>query len=139
MLKLMLVSKSRDAFSDFCSGLSENNSNEVLYLDSGEEALNMLKKESFDLVIMDEDVSDMTGLELAKRLVAVSPLTNCVAVSGLSEEDFHEASEGLGLMTHLPLNPGKAEADNLLKSLRRIKGLESGQDEQQKEDNNADL
>ena len=139
MLKLMLVSKSRDAFSDFCSGLSENNSNEVLYLDSGEEALNMLKKESFDLVIMDEDVSDMTGLELAKRLVAASPLTNCVAVTGPSIEDFQTASESMDLMTQLALNPGKAEADNLLKSLRRIKGLESGQDEQQKEDNNDDL
>jgi len=76
---------------------------------------------------MDEDVADMSGLELARKLITVSPLTNCVAVSSLSEEDFHEASEGLGLMTHLPLNPGRAEAERLLKNLRQIKGLESGQ------------
>ncbi|MBN1904832.1 MAG: response regulator [Deltaproteobacteria bacterium] len=125
MFKLLLVSKTRDALSDFCSGLRENDSNELLYSDSGEEAIKVLKQNSFDLVITDEDVGDMSGLELARKLITVSPLTNCVAVSSLSEEDFHEASEGLGLMTHLPLNPGTSEADNLLKNLRQIKGLES--------------
>ncbi|NLD37210.1 MAG: response regulator [Desulfatiglans sp.] len=127
MLRLMLVSKNADSFSNFIAVLKENGSNEVLYSGSGEEALRIIKQKPFDLVIMDEDVADMSGLELARKLITVSPLTNCVAVSSLSEEDFHEASEGLGLMTHLPLNPGRAEAERLLKNLRQIKGLESGQ------------
>jgi DNA-binding NarL/FixJ family response regulator len=127
MFKLLLVSKNRDSFSDLIVALKENNSNEVIYSGSGEDALNMLKQKSFDLVITDEDIGDMPGLELARKLITLSPMTNCVAVSSLSEEDFHEASEGLGLMTHLPLNPGRAEAEALLKTLRQIKGLESGQ------------
>jgi DNA-binding NarL/FixJ family response regulator len=127
MFKLLLVSKTRETLSDFISALKENGSNEVLYSGSGEEAIKMLKQKSFDLVITDEDVGDMSGLEFARKLIKVSPLTNCVAVSSLSEEEFHEASEGLGLMTHLPMNPGRAEAETLLKTLRQIKGLESGQ------------
>jgi YesN/AraC family two-component response regulator len=127
MFKLLLASKNKDAFSDFISALKENGSNGVFYSGSGEEALSMLKQKFYDLVITDEEIGDMSGLDFAKKLVAVSPMTNCVAVSSLSEEDFHEASEGLGLMTHLPLNPGRADAENLLKSLRQIKGLESGQ------------
>jgi CheY-like chemotaxis protein len=127
MLKLLLASKNIDGFSDFIGALKENGGNEVLCSGSGEEALNMLKQKSFDLVIADEEIKDMSGLELAKKLIYASPMTNCVAVSSLSEEDFHEASEGLGLMTHLPLNPGRAEAENLLKNLKQIKGLESGQ------------
>ncbi len=126
MLRLLLVSKNRDSFSDFIVALKENGSNEVIYSVSGEEALKILKQNYFDLVITDEDVGDMSGLEFAKKLIYVSPMTNCVAVSGLPEEVFHEASEGLGLMTHLPLNPGRDQAENLLKTLRQIKGLESG-------------
>ncbi len=127
MFKLLLVSKNTDSFSDFIVTLKENGSNEVLYSGSGEEALNMLKQKSFDLVITDEDIGDMSGLEFVKRLISVNPFVNCAAISHLSEKEFHEASEGLGLMNHLPSDPKGADAEDVLKTLRQIKGLESGQ------------
>jgi predicted CopG family antitoxin len=44
MLRLLLVSKNRDSFSDFIVALKENGSNEVIYSVSGEEALKILNK-----------------------------------------------------------------------------------------------
>ncbi|MBN2420217.1 MAG: response regulator, partial [Deltaproteobacteria bacterium] len=116
------------SFSEFGSALKEDGQNEVLYAELSEAALKMIKDNAFDLVITDEMIGDMSGLEFARKLISASPLTNCVAVSSLSEDDFHEASEGLGLMNHLPLNPGRNDAQEVLKNLKRIKGLESGQD-----------
>jgi two-component SAPR family response regulator len=128
MLKLLLVSNNIESLSDFSSTLEENGKNEILSTKTCDAALKLIKDNAIDLVITDEEIGDMSGLEFAKRLISSSPMTNCVAVSSLSEKDFHEASEGLGLMDHLPANPGRSDAEILLNTLRRIKGLESGQD-----------
>jgi CheY-like chemotaxis protein len=127
MLKLLLASKNTDSFSDFTSALKENGSNEVLYAGSGEEALKMVKVNAIDLVITDEELADMSGLEFVRRLISVNPFINCAAISHLPEKEFHEASEGLGIMNHLPLKPVSADAEELLKNLKLIKGLEAGQ------------
>ena len=126
MLKLLLISNTIETFSEFASVLKENGKNEVLYAESGETALKMIIDNAIDLVITDEEIGDMSGLDFAKRLISSSPMTNCAAMSSLSEKDFHEASEGLGLMNHLPVPPGKSDAEDLLNTLRRIRGLESG-------------
>jgi len=128
MLKLLIVSNNIDNLSEFISSLKENDLNEILSTKMCDTALKLIKDNAIDLVITDEEIGDMSGLDFAKKLIFASPMTNCVAVSSLSEKDFHEASEGLGLMNHLPLNPGRSEAEELLNTLRRIKGLESGQD-----------
>lgn len=128
MLKLLLISNNLESFSEFSQALKENNKNEILYAESGETALKMIKDNVIDLVIADEEIGDMSGLDFAKRLVSSSPMTNCAVVSSLPEKDFHEASEGLGLMDHLSVSPGRSDAEDVLRNLRLIKGLESGQD-----------
>ena len=47
-------------------------------------------------------------------------MINCAVVSTLSSADFHEASEGLGILMQLPAEPGKKEADQLLEHLKKI-------------------
>ncbi len=128
MLKMLLVSNNIKSFSEFVWALEENGANEVLIADSGERALKMIKDNAIDLVITDEEAGDMSGLDFARRLISLSPMTNCAAMSSLPEKEFHEASEGLGLMNHLPANPERSDAENVLKNLRQIRGLESGQD-----------
>ena len=128
MLKFLLVSNNIQSFSKFVWALEESDANEVLIADSGEAALKMIKDKAIDLVITDEEIGDMSGLAFIRKLISVNPMINCVAVSSLSEKDFHEASEGLGLMDHLPVNPGRYDAEKLLKNIKLIKGLESGPD-----------
>ncbi|MFC1495685.1 response regulator [Thermodesulfobacteriota bacterium] len=126
MLKLLLVSNNDESLSELISVLKENDDIEVLHAGSGNMALEMVKTNTIDLVVADEEVGDMSGLAFSKKLITSNPMINCVAVSSLPEKDFHEASEGLGLMTNLPVRPGREETEKLLKNLRIIKGLESG-------------
>lgn len=125
MLKLLLVVSKNGTLSKLESILNDYDDIELSYAESGETALGMLSEKEIDLVVTDEELSDMTGLEFAQRLITQSPMTNCVAISSLSEKDFHEASEGLGLMSHLPVHPDNEAVEKLMENLRYIKGYTS--------------
>jgi len=123
MHKLLLVTSNKDSLSLLASTLAAQGDVDLSWAQSGDKALDMISDTAFDLVVTDERLGDMTGLELAAKLISINPMINCAAASSLSPEDFHEASEGLGLMDQLPLRPGKEDADNLLQRLIDLKKL----------------
>ena len=90
---------------------------------TGDQALETIGKQTVDLVVTDEHLGDMTGLELIGRLVAVNPMINSAAVSSLSKEAYHEASEGLGILMQLPPSPDRADGERLMAHLNQILGL----------------
>jgi len=89
-------------------------------------ALEKVTGQNYDLMITDENLGDMTGLELAEKVIKINPMINCAAVSSLSHDEFHEASEGLGILMQLPVRAGVAQAKDILKRLREVIGLTSG-------------
>jgi CheY-like chemotaxis protein len=94
---------------------------ELFWAQSGGKALDRVADTLVDLVVTDEFLGDMTGLELAERMISVNPMINCAAVSTLSSRQFHEASEGLGLLAQLPALPDKEQAEELLQRLIDLK------------------
>jgi DNA-binding NtrC family response regulator len=126
MENLLLVSSDKTPLSDLASALEKDNDVNVSWAESGLEALRSVSNSTFDLVITDETLADMTGLELAGKLLSVNPMIHCVSVTTLSQKEYHEKSEGLGLMDPLPDQPGEKDAERLLQDLRRIKGHLSG-------------
>lgn len=122
MMKLLLASPDKSSLSELASALKEHDDVELLTTESGEKALAMVSESAIDLVVTDEELGDMTGLEFARRLISLNPMINCATVSGLEPERFHEVSDGLGLMDQLPIRPGKEDAERLLRNLRLIKG-----------------
>ncbi len=62
----------------------------------------------------------MTGLEFIKTVITQKPMVNCAAVSSLLPDDFHEASEGFGILMQLPPRPGGEHAEELLGHLKKI-------------------
>jgi CheY-like chemotaxis protein len=126
MLKLLLVSPDKDSLSDLASALAKHGNVDLSWAESGGKALDIVSGTAVDLVVTDERLGDMTGLELAERLLSVNPMINCASVSPLSPEDFHETSEGLGLMAQLPIRPGEEDAKDLLRRLKTLKDLTAG-------------
>ncbi|MBL7181228.1 MAG: response regulator [Desulfobacterales bacterium] len=123
MLKLLLVSSDKDALSDLASALVQHSDVDLSWAESGTTALSIVSDAAVDLIVTDEMLKDMTGLEFAGRLLAVNPMIHCASVSRLSPEEFHEVSEGMGLMAQLPVKPDEAQAEALLQRLKYIKGL----------------
>ena len=121
MNRLLFVTAASDSLVGLAAALETNDEVELSWADSGSKALDMVADTPVDLVVTDELLGDMTGLELAERMLSVNPMINCAAVSTLSAKQFHEGSEGLGLLAQLPAVPDKEQAEELLQHLIAIK------------------
>jgi len=122
MIHILIAGRDRSSLSAFKTAMDESDV-QTTYLESGHEALSMVSEKVFDILVTDENLSDMTGLELIESVIVSQPMLNCAAVSSLSPGDFHEASEGLGILMQLPVEAGKKEADQLLEHLKKIQSL----------------
>ncbi len=123
MFNLLLVTPDKNSLYDFASCLEKRSDVGLSWAESGNKALAILSTASIDLVVTDEELGDMSGLELAFRLLSVNPLINCVVLSSLSPEEYHEAGEGLGLMAQLPVQPDENQAEEILERLKGLKRL----------------
>jgi len=65
--KLLIVDENKDEVENISQVLSEKGF-QITLLDSGTEAYNLLKTESFDCLIMDLKIKDMSGYELLAKL-----------------------------------------------------------------------
>ena len=119
MNRIILAGRDTVSLSDFESALEKRDAL-IQYLVSGEKALAAISAEVFDLLVADEILEDMSGIELIKSVTAKQPLINCALVSSLSPQEFHEATEGLGILMQLPPQPGIDAADQLLTHLNKI-------------------
>jgi CheY-like chemotaxis protein len=122
MLNILLAGRDNTSMAALKAGLEEKDV-QISQAESGSYALSMIAKRDFDLVVTDEDLEDMTGLDFIKTVIAQNPMVNCAAVSSLLPDDFHEASEGLGILMQLPVRPGHEYAGELLEHLKNILDL----------------
>ena len=119
MIDILLACRHKASLSALEEALAARGVN-ITRSDSGTRAMSMIAESSFDLVIADEDLDDMNGLEFIRKVVSQNPMLNCAAVSSLSPDDFHETSEGLGILMQLPVKPGPEHAEKLLRVHAKI-------------------
>jgi CheY-like chemotaxis protein len=119
LTQLLFVTTDKTNLADLSVVIETQNGN-IIWATSGSQALGRIGKTAVDLVLADEILGDMTGLDLIKRLVAINPMINCAVVSSLSKEDFHETSEGLGILMQLPPNPSWADGERLMAHLNQV-------------------
>ncbi len=123
MLKILLVTPEKNRLSEMATVLETHDDVRFSWVESGTRALKQVAEAPVNLVVSDGNTGDMTGLELASKMLTINPMINCAVISTLSPDDFHEASEGLGLLAQLPPQPGKEETERLLGRLKEVMGL----------------
>lgn len=117
MKHILLVTSQEKNFAEFMAGLIREETVKIVQAASSEKALDSLSANTPDLVIIDEIVDGTPGLKIARDILMKNAMLNQVLVSSLSLEEFHEASEGLGIMAQLPPKPEAAQAKTVLKIL----------------------
>jgi len=123
MLRILLVTVRREHLRVFIEGLSSDPEVELEYASSEAEALSIVRNNCPHLVIIDSGPSDNASLDLVRRIISVNAMVNTAVVSPLSEADFHDKSEGLGVLCRLPLEPGNQDSRALLQLLRDVAAL----------------
>ncbi|WP_163337245.1 hypothetical protein [Desulfopila sp. IMCC35008] len=100
-------------FQEFEAALKKKNA--VLHRDeSGEAVLQRVSTDSIQIVAVDQQLADMGGLDLVVRIAQQYPFVNTALVSTSSENDFHEKTEGLGVLMQLPSPPDGESAEKLI-------------------------
>ena len=107
----------------FAAALASNPAVNLQRVISGAEALEAVRTTAPHLVVIDADLPDTAPLDLVQKLLRVNAMVNTAVVSPLSDEEFHEASEGLGILGRLPTDPGMNDADEMLHKLRTVLGV----------------
>ncbi len=121
MTRLLFVTPNQANFADLSAGI-EKQGGTILWAASGDLALKAIVTQTVDLIVVDESLGDMTGLEFVERLVAVNPMINSAVASSLSKKAYHRASEGLGILMQLPPSPDRADGERLMEHLNQILG-----------------
>lgn len=121
MVRAILVSVDPSRLAEL-QGELEARGAAIRWARSGREVLDTVGDPFVDLIVVDEDLGDMGGLQLIKQLVVAHPLINCALVSTLAPEAYHAASEGLGILMQLPPAPSAIDAQRLMERLLRITG-----------------
>jgi Response regulator containing CheY-like receiver and SARP domains len=122
-LTIVFVAKNFSRFSILVPRLRREQDVELGPVATGAAGLEQLKNKRLDLVIVDEQLDDMSGVDFVKQLVKVNPLANTAIVGSLPDAEFHEVTEGLGVLMQLPPQPGERDAEALLAVLSKIFGL----------------
>lgn len=123
MLHILLATARPEAFHSFCELLLSAPEVSLDHAMSGTEALIAVRKASPHLVVIDSELPDFDAFDLVRELLVADAMIGTAVVSPLSEEEFHEASEGLGVLARLPVEPRGADAAELLDKLRRVLGV----------------
>jgi DNA-binding NtrC family response regulator len=116
MKRILIVTQQADNFSKLAKGLSAEKIYDVIWANSVEAARSAAIG-LMDMIIIDENLDDRSGLSIAKDMIRVNALAHLALVSSLSPEAFHEASEGLGVLASLPPRSDEKDAERLLNAL----------------------
>jgi DNA-binding NarL/FixJ family response regulator len=123
MLHIVLATTRPNAMQAFIEVLSSNPEVNLQRVISGAEALKAASTAIPHLVIIDTDLTDTAPLELVQKLLMINAMINTAVVSPLSDEEFHEASEGFGILGRLPNDPSRSDAGEILHKLRTVLGV----------------
>ena len=82
---------------------------EVVTVSNGTDALDKCRQRTFDLVLLDEMMPGISGLETLQRLKEISPATPVVMVTKSEEENIMDQAIGSKIADYLikPVNPNQ--------------------------------
>lgn len=123
MYTLLLVSPRIGDLSDFTPTLSAQPDITLHQVNSSEDALQMAREQNPHLVIIDQEIQDKNSLDLVMELLVVNAMINTVMITSMDAAEWHEKSEGLGMMPPISDPPTEKDALALLEAFRKMPGL----------------
>jgi chemotaxis response regulator CheB len=120
MHRILLVSPNPAALAVFIQSLQAGVKDTIKLASSAQDALELIPGAAPDLIVLDEIPGAPPDFELVRKIMHRNALINVAMISRMTEQEFHDAAEGLGILMQLPPGPGRPEAEALLSSLNRM-------------------
>ncbi len=74
---------------------------EVEKVSNGQDALDLCREKTYDLILLDENMPGISGLETLARIKEISPVTPVVMVTKSEEENIMDQAIGSKIADHL--------------------------------------
>ena len=117
---ILLVTTRSSQMRPFAEALGREIRMQMQTAGSAEEALDAARRNKIALAVVDERIGDISGLDLIKRLLEIDAFVHTAVLSDADEEEFHNRSEGLGILTQLARMPEEKDARRLCALLREV-------------------
>jgi DNA-binding NarL/FixJ family response regulator len=114
---ILLVTTRPSQMRPFAEALCEESRMQMITAVSAEEAIDAARRAKIVLAIVDERIGETAGLDLIKHLIEIDAFMHAAVLSDADEEDFHNRSEGLGVLARLTLMPDQKDARRLYELL----------------------
>jgi len=122
MYSMVLVSSRTEDLVEFTEALSRKSGIVLSVVETADEMLRLVRDDSPDLVILDEELKDINPLRLVITVLSINAMVNTAMITSMDAEMWHEKSEGLGMLPPLANPPTAADADSLLERLQAVVG-----------------
>jgi ActR/RegA family two-component response regulator len=119
-MSILLVTPRARELAAFAQALGQGCGLPVNTAATWDEALAMVKAVPPAFAVLDQGLAEGEPLALATKFLMVNAMVNLAVVSNLGAEEFHEASEGLGILAPVPVNPTAADGAALAEVFRRF-------------------
>lgn len=118
-MRVIIITARKEALRDFAKGLGCD----VEWADTAQDVLDRAKTTPWQLVVVDAMTPGMGYKTFTMNLLRVNAMLNTVVVTDMSEEAFHEDSEGLGVLCTVPANPRREHGVKAMDRLCQLLGL----------------
>lgn len=118
-MDILIASHRPEELAEFAAGLAAAGCR-INTAPTAAEALDAVKAASPTLCVVDEGLPDAEAFMLVARMMHINAMVHTAVVSALSDDEFHEAGEGLGILYRLPRRLGAVDAQNLLSMLSTV-------------------
>ncbi len=113
MFSIILVSSRQNFFAPFAEALQSRDVHLTL-LTTGSEAAEHVRQQPLNLVIIDEQFAGVSPVDLMMELLKINAMVYAAMVSAMDDGEFHDYTEGLGILARLPFPPGTGDAEMLV-------------------------
>jgi len=97
-----------------------NRNPKVIRFSTRDEALDVLKSTSFDLLFVGFGAEKLDPIEVVRTFVMVSPMSSVITITDLSDAELHEKAEGYGILGNIPRNIPNEKLFSLLDNHKKI-------------------
>ena len=122
MSSIVMATSQPVKWRDFMQVLEDKSGLPTKVVSTADEVLQSARGGNLLAVILTQDAEGMTGMEVVHRLITINAMIHVAWTSALTEEEFHKATEGLGILMKLSPTPDIEEASCLAERLGEMSG-----------------
>ncbi len=122
-MRFVVVCEKSDDLENLRQGLMKQPQVEIVMIDGVENAVKEIATNTPALVIVAEKVQGIGGKDIIEMMIKKNPMVNTALVSRLSDEEFHEYTEGLGVLMPVPVDAGEETALEMLEKIKKLYSL----------------